>query len=117
VVEVETSFNETTYVDPLKEFDIESIDIEEVKGVNGNMITNAYYNFEKAKQNIFYNVSGIYDPNAKENHFIYTCWYKGSIENESADIKLGEIYRKEKDYWYINIIPDTKVYDGMEICI
>lgn len=119
VIDVETSFNETTYVDPLKDFDIDSITVETIIGKSGNTIADAYYDFSNSTKNITYSFNSLYDRNSKENHWIYSCWFKGSSDNNilAGNLKINDIYLKEKDYWYLNIISNIEIAPGDEVTI
>lgn len=103
---VETSYNNTTYVDPQKEYDIKSIIVEQVYGSKNNLISNAYYDFSAATMNIKYHDDLIYELNAERNHLIYSCWFR-KITTET-DIKSGKIrtlniLAKDAKYWYLQI--------------
>lgn len=118
VAEVETSYDTTTYTDPIKTFDIDSIVIKDIIGTNGNTFANSYYDFNMAEKNIEYNVQAIYDKNVKENHWILSCWFKSNTENliNSKNVKLGNLI-KEKDYWYITVTSDMKLQYGDKVTI
>lgn len=119
VVEVETSYNETTYVDPLKEFDIDSIIAETIIGKSGNTISDAYYDFSKANKNVSYQFSATYDKEYKENHWIYSCWFKctGETSIQTGNLKIKGVYLRERDYWYLDIVPSIGVAPGDQVVI
>ena len=120
VVEVETAYQTTTYVDPIKEFDIDSIIINDLNGESGNIISHAYYNFENATKNILYkNIDATYDPVAKENHWIYSCWFKNNGNKvKSASVKIDKkLYLKDKNYWWFVISAGMDINAGDEITI
>ena len=105
-VEVETSYNNTTYVDPIKDYDIGSVITERITGYKNNIITDAYYDFSKAKVNIKYHVDAVYDKDDIEaNHWIFSAWFRinGFNKNDEGIIKFPTIYSKEKSYWYFEI--------------
>jgi hypothetical protein len=105
-VEVETSYNNTTYVDPIKDYDIDSVITERITGYKNNIITDAYYDFSKAKVNIKYHVDAVYDKDDIEaNHWIFSAWFRINDfnKNEEGIIKFPTIYSKEKSYWYFEI--------------
>lgn len=106
VVETETSYNQTTYVDPMKDFDMDSVIMERVEGYKNQIITDAYYDFKNATKNVKYSIDAVYDKNDEEsNHWIFSAWFRiPEIEEaEEGIIKFQEIYSKEKNYWYFEI--------------
>lgn len=118
VVEVETAFQSTTYVDPLKEYDMATVIEETLFGENGTTFSYAHYNFANAQQDLVYRVAAEYDREVKENHWIYTCWFKigddGDIQ--SGKVTLGDPI-KEKDWWTFNINSDVPIEEGDEVTI
>lgn len=109
VNDVETAYNTTTYVDPFKDFDMNSIIVEDVFGRDRNLISAAYYAFAKATKPVTYNYPGnqqiaTYDPSSKQNKWIYSCWFKCDETNtdESANVKIS-LQTKDTEYWYFNI--------------
>jgi hypothetical protein len=84
---VETGYPTTTYVDPTKEFDINSIAVEQVFGRELNLISNAYYKFATADRNIKYHSDLIYERSASRSHLIYSCW----VKREYAEVKESKI--------------------------
>lgn len=117
VNDVETAYNTTTYVDPFKEsYDINSIEIDTIYGKDMNIISDAYYNFKKANKPIKYKVNATYDPKAKENKWIYSCWFKGNTNSESYSIKL-KFQSKDPNYWYFNIQSKHKLEYGQNVLI
>ena len=101
---VETAYNNTSSVDPLKDYDIRSIVREQIYGPNGVLVSNAYYNFIKADQNITYHVEATYPGNEERIHWIYSCWFK----QESQEIQQGKIihmekYSQDKNFWYFTL--------------
>lgn len=120
VVETETSFNNTTYEDPLKTFDPNMVITERLIGENGNTISDAYYDFLHTKQNVEYQVAAEYDRECKENHWIFTCWFKTS-ENDfvkTGSVKLGkDPYIKDKDYWWFDIESEIPIEVGDQVTI
>lgn len=115
---VETGYNNTTFVDPVKSFDIESIIENQIYGASANIISNAYYNFKIAKQNITYNENLIYEISAERNHLIYSCWFK----NENTDIETGKVikltyFSKDRSYWNFIIGSSLKLNIGDTVTI
>lgn len=115
---VETSYNNTTFVDPVKSFDINSIISEQVYGAEYNIISNAYYNFKNANQNIIYNTDLIYETSADRNHLIYSCWFKNNnVDIESGIIKKMTYFSKDRKYWNFIIGTTLKLNIGDEVTI
>lgn len=108
VVERETAYDNTTMVDKIKDFDISSVVEAEgdIIGLDGNVISGAYYDFIDMRKPVEYRVSAKYDKNVDENHWIFSCWFRSDGDDnelETGTLKLGQPYLKEKDYWYIKI--------------
>ena len=100
-VTVETGYNNTTYVDPQKDFDIDSIVVKQIFGSNNNLISNAYYNFINTDVNIVYHTDLIYDRTAARNHLIYSCWCRNEANIiKSGSIKALSFYSKDAYNWY-----------------
>lgn len=116
VNDVETAYNTTTYVDPFKDFDMNSIIVEDVFGRDRNLISAAYYAFEKANKPIIYKVDAMYDTTVKENIWVYSCWFKGNNQSNSYGIKI-ELQTKDSDYWYFNINAKTKLEYGQKVTL
>lgn len=118
VVETETAYNTTTYVDPIKDFDLKSIVNERVFGSEGNIISVAHYDFTTATCNNTYKMDAMYSASEERNHWIYTCWFKTNGTNvvEGRVIKLSLI-TKDKQFWYFNISSNIKLEDGDEVTL
>lgn len=118
VVTNETAYNNTTYVDPSKDYDIDSIVSERIYGEYNNLITNAYYNFAGATSNITYHSSLIYEPSAQRNHLIYSCWVKtGNIEIQEAKIRTFKFHSKEATCWKFIILTSLPLNIGDSVTI
>lgn len=115
---VETGYNNTTFVDPVKSFDIDSIVSNQIYGSDMNIISNAYYDFKIAKQNLVYNENLIYETSAERNHLIYTCWFK----NDNVQIETGKVikltyFSKDRSYWNFIIGSTLKLNVGDTVTI
>lgn len=121
VVDVETAFNTNTLVDPIKDVELDSVEIaDDLQGVDGNTFATAYYSFIKMTQPMAYDVSASFDVSAKANHWIYTCWFKtenGSDDIQNGGLKILDVYLKEKDYWYFHIQSGMKIEEGENVSI
>lgn len=120
VIEVETAYQTTTYVDPIKEVDLDCITINELRGEHGNIISNAYYAFKNAtKNNTYKHINATVDPSEKENHWIYSCWIKANNETiKTSSVKIDkQLYLKDKNYWWFAITPNMEVAEGDEVTI
>ena len=117
-VTVETGYNNTTYVDPQKDFDIDSIVVKQIFGSNNNLISNAYYNFINTDVNIVYHTDLIYDRTAARNHLIYSCWCRNEANIiKSGSIKALSFYSKDAYNWYFIIGTTFKLNVGDSITI
>jgi hypothetical protein len=86
VIERETSYNQSTKVDPIRNYDIDSIVMEDILGENSNLISNAYYDFYNTETDVTYTgieASYMLDDSDPNTHWIYTCWFR--LNNHSAD--------------------------------
>lgn len=117
-VTVETGYNNTTYVDPQKDFDIDSIVVKQIFGSNNNLISNAYYNFINTDVNIVYHTDLIYDRTSARNHLIYSCWCRNEANLiKSGSIKALSFYSKDAYNWYFIIGTTFKLNVGDSITI
>lgn len=116
VNDVETAYNTTTYVDPFKDFDMNSIIVENIYGKNRNIISSAYYSFKKALKPIKYKIDAIYNPAAKENKWIYTCWFNGISNKNGSGVKI-KFYAKDNDYWYFSVTSAIKLEYGQKVSL
>ena len=115
---IETAYNNTTYVDPLKDFDIDSIICNQIYGSGNKLISNAYYNFNIANTNITYHTDMIYETSAERNHLIYSCWCKTETNNiKTSSIKQFKLFSKDSQNWYFNINTTLKLNIGDLITI
>lgn len=134
VVEVETAYNTTTSVDPLKDFDTNSIIIKRLTGANGNRIANAYYDFRKASMSVSYRVSAVFGEDAARTHWIFSCWFRipdGTEDLEDSDstgiidnpglkqnqISNFDLYVKDKQYWWFTISTPLRLEEGDMVTI
>jgi hypothetical protein len=86
VIERETSYNQSTKVDPIRNYDIDSIVMEDIIGENTNLISNAYYDFYNTETDVTYTgieASYMLDNSDSNTHWIYTCWFR--LNNHSTD--------------------------------
>ena len=115
-VAVETSYQETTYVDPLKVFDIDSVVTSDVLGSYGHILSTAYYDFSIANKNVYYKASAELLP---DTHWIYTCWFSLYDDNPVSvgDLKFIKLDSKEKDWWIFDVKFDIPAQDGQIVTI
>lgn len=115
---IETAYNNTTYVDPLKEYDIDSIICKQIYGTGNKLISNAYYDFNIATQNITYHADLIYEKTAERNHLIYSCWCKmESNKIKQANIKQLKLFNKDSQNWNFLIGTPLKLNIGDNVTI
>lgn len=79
VVERETSYTQSTRIDPICEFDTKSVITEDICGPDDILFAPAYYDFNIAKKNVIYkNIEASYNMEAGDinSHWIYTCWFR-----------------------------------------
>lgn len=119
VNEVETAYNTTTYVDPFKDFDMNDIIVDTILGKEKAVVAEAYYSFKSATRPVKYKnlENTIYDINAKENKWIFTCWFRSEYTNDNSYKAKISLYSKDANYWYFNIIPDTALAYGEKISL
>lgn len=121
VNDVETSYMTTTYVDEYKEFDMNSIIVENIYGYRKNLISAAYYAFENASKPITYHYPdnktiATYDPSSKANKWIYSCWFKSVDGPNGLGVQLN-FQAKDNDYWYFNVVAKTKLEYGQKVSL
>ena len=115
---VETGYNNTTYVDPQKDFDINSIIVKQIFGSDNNLICNAYYDFTNTEANIVYHTDMIYERSAERNHLIYSCWCKNGVnEIKTGTVKAMSFYSKDAHNWYFIIGTTLKLNIGDSVTI
>ena len=115
---VETGYNNTTYVDPQKDFDINSIIVKQIFGSDNNLISNAYYDFTNTEANIVYHTDMIYERSAERNHLIYSCWCKNGVnEIKTGTVKAMSFYSKDAHNWYFIIGTTLKLNIGDSVTI
>ena len=105
VAEEETSYNHTTYTDPLKDFDFDCVTFDPLVGPHGNIISNAYYNFSIASQDVVYHVPAHYYIDSDRTHWIFTCWFRSDDDTtvKEYNVKSLFLYHKDKKFWYFKI--------------
>ena len=94
VVEVETAYNTTSTVDPMKDFDMSSIVIEPLYGPHGVNISNAYYDMMTAQKPVTYRTPATFESACESNHWLFSCWFRyneDKTRKEYAVRKLGYI--------------------------
>lgn len=115
---VETGYNNTTYVDPQKDFDIDSIVVKQIFGTDNNLVSNAYYNFINTDVDIVYHTNLIYERSAVRNHLIYSCWCRNEANIiKSGNIKTLSFYSKDSTNWYFVIGTTFKLNIGDNVTI
>lgn len=115
----ETNYNTHTYVDPEKDFDIDSITNDKFIALDGNIVGYAYYDMAKAEQPVTYYVSTQYSPDNERNHFIYTCWFRIN-ETESKEEKpcrVFSLYQKDKQFAYFRISTQLRLAEGDTVTV
>ena len=116
VNEVETAYTTTTYVDPYKDFDMNSIIVDTIYGKDKNIISNAYYSFNDVSKPVTYKIDAEYNTSEKENKWIYSCWFRGMSNPNGIGIKLT-FQTKDNDYWYFNVSIKHKLEYGQKISL
>lgn len=112
---MQTDYNVETYVDPMKDFDMDSITHEKLTALNGNIVGYAYYNMSIAEKPVIYNISAQYLPDDERNHWIFSCWFKfydPNSSNEEKPVRSFSLHTKDKQYAYFRISTPLKLYEG-----
>lgn len=121
VAEVETSYQQTSYVAPQKTFDMGSVVTGELVGPNGNRISNAYYNMLIAEEPVVYKSAAEYDPACDRRHWIFTCWMRidaGYAEKQKTyPVKSMNLVFKDNRYWYFLIDTTMRLEDGDRVTV
>lgn len=120
-VEVETSYQNTTYTDPLKDYDIESVAYETLTGPDGNVISHAFYDFNIASEPVVYHTPASYTPDSERSHWIFTSWFRAnpdsSIQTKEAPVRKFTLYFQDKKSWIFKIGTPLKISVGDEVTI
>ena len=115
---VETAYNTTTYVDPLKDYDIDSIVCKNIFGRFNNLIANAFYDFSISTKNIHYHTDMIYETSAERNHLIYACWCRnGEISLQQSKLQQFKLFSKDSKNWYFTLNTTLKLNIGDDVTI
>lgn len=115
VVERETSYNQSTTVDPIRTCDLKSIITDDVLGNGDNLISSAYYDFIDTETDVV--IKGIEaaygrDTDQINTHWIYSVWFRiqpvreddsdnKSIQSEEIirPVQIKNLYHKDKNYY------------------
>ena len=119
VAEVETAYNTTSTVDPMKDFDMTSVVIEPLNGPHGVTISNAYYDMMTASKPVTYRTPATFESDCDANHWLFSCWFCYSADTtkkEYAVRKLGYVSQDNK-FWYFTISTPLKLKDGDQVTI
>lgn len=113
VVENETSYQNTTYVDPMKDCDLDSIANEALIGPGNVTISNGFYDLYNAEKPITYKVSANYIIDTDRPHWIYTSWFRYEADPTSNEhtLKVLKLITKDNKYWYFKISCATTRFD------
>ena len=116
VVDVETSYNNTTMVDPLKDYDMDSVVIEDLIGTDGNRISSAYYDMALASEKVIYHVKASYSAEYERSHWIFTVWFRSNPDSASSSseysVRSLSYYMKDKKDWYFKITSTGNLHIG-----
>lgn len=108
VAEVETSYQQTSYVSPQKTFDMGSVVTDELIGPSGNRISNAYYNMLIADEPVVYKTPAQYDPTCDRPYWMFSCWLRIDPDynmdtRKQYVVKKISFYFSDNKYWYFRI--------------
>ena len=119
VVEVETAYNTTSTVDPMKEFDISSIVIDELVGPAGVRISNAYYDMLTAQRNVVYHTPATYSPESERPYWLFACWFRYADNQKKKEHPLRKItyFTQDAKYQYFRLETPLKLKDGDVVSI
>lgn len=109
VVANETGYQNTTYVDPMKDCDLDCIANEELTGPSNITISNGFYDLYNAEKPVTYRVSAHYSMETTRPHWIFTAWFRYESDptaNEHA-LKVLKLITKDNKYWYFKISSKT----------
>jgi len=119
-IEVETAYNTTSYVDPMKDFDMNCIVRNLFTGPDGNVISSAYYDFRVAKEPVVYHTPAVYSVESERNHWIFTCWFRSDTpvkDKKQYALKRFALYQKDKKYWYFRYTSMMKMNVGDKVTV
>lgn len=119
MVEVETAYNTTSTVDPMKEFDISSIVIDELKGPAGVRISNAYYDMLTAQRTVVYHTPATYSPDSERPYWLFSCWFRHVDNQKKKEYPLRKItyFTQDAKYQYFRLETPLKLKDADVVSI
>ena len=119
VVEVETAYNTTSTVDPMKDFDIHSVVYDELFGPSGVRISNAYYDMKTATQNVVYHTPASYKMESETPNWLFSCWFRSTSEVKKKEYAVRKLTYMSQDakYWYFRIATPLKLKAGDNVTI
>lgn len=114
VIERETSYKNTSYVDPIKDCDLNAVITEQIYGTNGNLIANGYYSFNTASKQLSYgNIDCEYNG---DKHWIFSSWvrlnHNKDLYNKPSstilNIRIIKVLSRTKDSFVFHINIEQK---------
>lgn len=115
VVPNEVGYQNTTYVDPMKDFDTDCIASEPIIGPTNITISNAFYDMAIAEKPVIYNVNANYYMDSERPHWIFSSWIRNENDVTATEhsVRVLNLFTKDNKYWYFNIAaPTAKLSDG-----
>lgn len=114
VVANETGYQNTTYVDPMKDCDLDCIANEALIGPGNITISNGFYDMYIAEKPVTYHVSAFYDNETTRPHWIFTTWFRHEEDSTSREhtLKVFKFFTKDDKYWYFNIFSTTTKFSA-----
>ena len=91
VVEVETAYNTTSTVDPMKDADLSSVVYEELYGPHNVKISNAYYDMLTASKPVTYHTAASWEPDSERPYWLFSCWLRYTDNSKKKEYSLRKI--------------------------
>lgn len=121
VAEVETSYQQTSFVSPQKTFDMTSVVSEDLIGPDGNKISTAYYDMLIADEPVEYKSNATFSKDNDRPHWIYTCWFRSTdvpaSEKKQYPVRGLKFYFSDNRFFYFTAKTTLSLSEGMKITL
>jgi len=113
----ETLYKTSTRVDPIKKCDLDIIVLDSsLTGSNGNVFSDAYYDFTISKSDVQYDIAASYDAEGNTDHWIYSSWFRLLSSSKRAErLQFTELYLAEKDWQWFSIQTPLNIKVGDQV--
>lgn len=120
VVPNEVGYQNTTYVDPMKDCDLDCIATEPIIGPTNITVSNAFYDMAIAEKPVSYNVSANYYMDSERPHWIFSSWIRSENDVTASEhnVRVLKLFTKDNKYWYFTVFaPPAKLAAGDSVTL